>query len=145
MKCLWILAQRWFIRSRTGVVFLLGLTGLALYLCYLLVAPFLKPILFAFILAIVFYPVQAKIRHWVRNRNAGAALSTTAVILVVGALSFLIGTAVVSGLHDIYDSLSDSGEGRERLTVFIIQLFDRAIRFCIPMISAVFEFIRAST
>jgi predicted PurR-regulated permease PerM len=61
MKCLWILAQRWFIRSRAGVVFLLGLTGLALYLCYLLVAPFLKPILFAFILAIVF-PVQAKIR-----------------------------------------------------------------------------------
>ena len=115
------------IRSRAGVVFLLGLTGLALYLCYLLVAPFLKPILFAFIFAIVFYPVQAKIRHWVRNRNAGAALSTTTIILVVGALSFLIGRALVSGLHDIYDSLSGSGESRERLTVFIIQLFDRAI------------------
>jgi predicted PurR-regulated permease PerM len=115
------------IRSRAGVVCLLGLTGLALYLCYLLVAPFLKPILFAFTFAIVFYPVQAKIRHWVRNRNAGAALSTTAVILVVGAISFLIGRALVSGLHDIYDSLSGSGESRERLTVFIIQLFDRAI------------------
>jgi predicted PurR-regulated permease PerM len=74
-----------------------------------------------------FYPVQAKIRHWVRNRNAGAALSTTTVILVVGALSFLIGRALVSGLHDIYDSLSGSGESRERLAVFIIQLFDRAI------------------
>jgi predicted PurR-regulated permease PerM len=114
-------------RNRAGVVFLLGLTVLALYLCYLLIAPFLKPILFAFIFAIVFYPVHAKIRHWVRNRNAGAALSATAVILVVGVLSFLIGRALVSGLHDIYDSLSGSGESRERLTVFIIQLFDRAI------------------
>jgi predicted PurR-regulated permease PerM len=103
-------------RNRAGVVFLLGLTVLALYLCYLLIAPFLKPILFAFIFAIVFYPVHAKIRHWVRNRNAGAALSATAVILVVGVLSFLIGRALVSGLHDIYDSLSGSGESRERLT-----------------------------
>ena len=61
--------------------------------------------------------------------------STTAVILVVGALSFLIGRAVVSGLHDIYDSLSDSGESRERLTVFIIQLFDRAISWASHYVS----------
>ena len=32
------------------VVFLLGLTALALYLCYVLVAPFIKAILFALIL-----------------------------------------------------------------------------------------------
>jgi predicted PurR-regulated permease PerM len=114
-------------RSRVGVVFLLGLTVLALYLCYLLVAPFLKPILFALIFAVVFYPAHAQMRHWIRNRNAAAALSTTSVILLIGAFSFFIGRALVSGLHDIYDSLSGSGESRERLTVFIIQLFDRAI------------------
>jgi predicted PurR-regulated permease PerM len=114
-------------RSRVAVVFLLGLTVLALYLCYLLVAPFLKPILFALIFAVVFYPAHAQMRHWIRNRNAAAALSTTSVILLIGAFSFFIGRALVSGLHDIYDSLSSSGESRERLTVFIIQLFDRAI------------------
>ena len=105
----------------------MGLTVLALYLCYLLVAPFLKPILFALILAVVFYPAHAQICHWIRNRNVAAALSTIAVILLVGAFSFFVGRALASELHDIYDSLSGSGESRERLTVFIIQLFDRAI------------------
>ena len=114
-------------RSRIGVVFLLGLTVLALYLCYLLVTPFLKPILFALIFAVVFYPANAQIRHWIRNRNTAAALSTTSVILLIAAFSFFVGRALMSGLHDIYDSLTASGEGRERLTVFILQLFDRAI------------------
>jgi len=114
-------------RSRVAVVFLLGLTVLALYLCYLLVTPFIKSILFALIFAVVFYPAHAQMRRRIRNRNAAAALSTTSVILLIGAFSFVIGQALVSGLHDIYDSVSGSGESRERLTVFIIQLFDRAI------------------
>jgi predicted PurR-regulated permease PerM len=114
-------------RSQAALPFLLGLTALSLYLCYLLVASFLKPILFALIFAIVFYPAHAQIRHWIRNRNAAAALSTTSMILLIGAFSLFIGRALVSGLHDIYDSLSSSGESRERLSVFIIQLFDRAI------------------
>ena len=122
-------------RSRIGVAFLSGLTVLALYLCYLLVAPFLKPILFALIFAVVFYPAHAQMRHWIRNRNGAAGLSATSVILLIGAFSFFIGRALVSGLHDIYDSLSGSGESRERLTVFIIQLFDRAIAWASHYVS----------
>jgi predicted PurR-regulated permease PerM len=122
-------------RGRVAPVFLLGLIALALYFCYLLVAPFLKPVLFALIFAVVFYPAHAQIRHWTRNRNAAATLSTTAVILVVGALSFFIGRALVSGLHDIYDSLTGSGENKERLTVFIIQLFDRTISWASHYVS----------
>jgi predicted PurR-regulated permease PerM len=78
-------------RNRVGVAFLFGLTVLALYLCYLLVASFLKPILFALIFAVVFYPAHAEIRHWIRNRNVGAALATTAIILLVGPFSFSLG------------------------------------------------------
>lgn len=114
-------------KNRAALGLLLGLIVLALYLCYLLIAPFLKPIFFAFVFAVVFYPAHACIRHWIRNRNAGAALSATVIVLLVGTSLFFIGHALVSGLHDIYDSLSGSGESRERLTVFLIQLFDRAI------------------
>jgi len=114
-------------RGRVTVAFLLGLTAIALYLCYLLIAPFLKPILFSLILAIVFYPAHVRIRHWIRNRNTAAALSTTAMILLINAFSFFIGRALVSGLHDIYDSLVGAGEGRERLSVFIVHLLERAI------------------
>jgi len=114
-------------RSRVTVPFLLGLTVVALYLCYLLIAPFLKPILFSLILAIVFYPAHVQVRHWIRNRNTAAALSTTAMLLLVSAFAFFIGRALVSGLRDIYDSLLGAGEGRERLSVFIVYLLDRTI------------------
>lgn len=113
--------------TRVAVVFLLGVTALSLYFCYVLIAPFLKPILFALIFAVVFYPAHAHVRHWIRNQNGSAAFSTGAVILLVAACSFFIGRALISGLHDIYNSLAGSGESSERLTVFIIQLFDRAI------------------
>jgi predicted PurR-regulated permease PerM len=122
-------------RSRAGVVFLLGLTVLALYLCYLLVAPFLKPILFALIFAVVFYPAHAEIRRWIRNRNIAAALSTVAAILLIISFSFFVGRALVSGLHDIYDSLTGSRDGKEHLSVFIVQLFNRAITWASHYIS----------
>lgn len=105
----------------------MALTAIALYLCYVLVAPFLKPILFSVILAIVSYPVHFKIRSWIRNRNVAAALSTVALIVLIALPSFFLGRALVSGFHDIYDSLTESGEGRERLSVFLVHLFDRAI------------------
>lgn len=109
------------------VVFLLGLTALALYLCYIIVAPFLKPILFAAIFAVVFYSAHAPIRRYIRNSNAAAALSTASVTLVIGAFSFFVGRALVSGLQDIYRSLSGSGDSREHLTLFVIQLFERSV------------------
>src|SRR6516162_5922657 len=114
-------------RSHMAVLFLLGLTALALYLCYILVAPFLKPILFAVIFAIVFYPAHAQIRRWIHNPNAAAAVSTTKVILVIGAVSFSVGRALVSGLQDIYESLTGPGESRERLVAFIVQVFERSV------------------
>ena len=114
-------------RNRLSLVFLLGLTAVALYLCYILVAPFLKSILFAAIVAVVICPVHTRIRRRIRNSNAAAAVSTAAVILLIGGCSLFVGRALVSGLQDIYQSLSGSGESRERLATFIVQLFDRLV------------------
>lgn len=115
------------VQTRVTVAFLLGLTALALYLCYLLVAPFLKPILFAVIFAVVFSPAHTLIRYRIRSRNVAAALSTTAVIALIGAFSFFIGRALISGLQYIYESLSGSGQSRERLVAFVVQLLDRTL------------------
>ena len=114
-------------KNRATLAFLMALTAIALYLCYVLVAPFLKPIIFSVILAIISYPVHLKIRSWIRNRNVAAALSTAALIVLIALPSFFLGRALVSGLHDIYDSLTESGDGRERLSLFLVHLFDRAI------------------
>jgi len=110
-------------RDRVAVVFLLGLTAFTLYLCYLLIAPFIKAILFSFIFAIVFYPAHKRINGRIRNRNGAAAFSTVGLILAIGALCFFVGRALVSGFHDIYVSLSASAETRQSLSVFILHLF----------------------
>ena len=40
-------------KNRAALVFLLGLTGIALYFCYVLVAPFLRAIIFSALLAVL--------------------------------------------------------------------------------------------
>jgi predicted PurR-regulated permease PerM len=122
-------------RNRATLFFLLGLTIAALYFCYLLIAPFLKPVIFSAVLAVLFYPVHARIRRWIRNQNIAAVLSTTVVILLITSLSFFLGQALVSGLRDIYVSLSGSDESKERLSVFIVQLSDRGVAFASRYIS----------
>lgn len=116
-------------RNRAALAFLLGLTIVALYLCYLLIAPFYKPVIFSIVLAVLFYPIHAQIGRWIRHRNIAAVLSTSLVILLITSLSLFLGQALLSGLRDIYQSLSGSDESKERLGVFIVQLSDRAIAF----------------
>jgi predicted PurR-regulated permease PerM len=57
------------------------------------------------------------------------------VILLITSLSFFLGRALVSGLHDIYQSLSESGESKEHLSAFIVHVSDRAITFTSHYIS----------
>jgi len=114
-------------RDQTTFAFLAAITAIALFFCYLLVAPFLKPIVFAAILAIIFYPVQGWTHGWIRNRNAAAALSTTAVIVFIALATIFLGRAILSGLGDIYQSLANPGEGKERLSAYVLHVLERAV------------------
>lgn len=113
--------------NRAALVFLLGLITVALYLCYLLIAPFLKPLMFSIVIAVLFYPLHARIGHKIRSRNIAAVLSTSAVILLITSISLFLGHTLLSGLQVIYQSLSSPAESKERLSVFIIQFVDRAV------------------
>lgn len=115
------------LRRRAPFPFLMALAGIALYFCYLLVAPFLKPIIFSAVLVIVTYPAYIGIGRRIRNRNMTAALMTAALLLVISGISVFLGRALVAGLRDIYESLTGSGTGKEQLSVFIVQLVDRAV------------------
>jgi predicted PurR-regulated permease PerM len=114
-------------KNSAALVFLFGLTAAALYLCYVLIAPFLKPILFSAVLAILFYPFHSHILRWIRNHNVSALLSTSLVILFIGLSTLFLGRALATGLRDIYQSLSSSGDGSERLSLYFIHLFERAV------------------
>jgi predicted PurR-regulated permease PerM len=114
-------------KNRAGLIFLLGLTAVALYLCYVLITPFLKPILFSAVLAILFYPFHSHILRWIRNRNVSALLSTSLVILFIALSTLFLGRALATGLRDIYQSLGSSGDGSERLSLYFIHLLDWAV------------------
>ncbi len=115
------------LKNRAGLVFLLVLTGVALYFSYVLVAPFLRPILFSIILAVLSYPLHSRIQRRVRNRNVSALLSTCLVVLFIVLSMSLLGRALATGLRDVYQSLSSSGDGSERLSLYLIHLFERAL------------------
>ena len=113
-------------RERLTLAFLVALAAVALYFCYLLVAPFLKPIVFSVILAIVFFPVQKFSSKRIRKRNLAALLSTSLVILLVSLTATFVGRAILSGLADVYSSLTSPSNGTERLGAYIVQVLDRA-------------------
>src|ERR1051325_1009036 len=94
-------------RRRIAILFLLSLTAIALYLCYLIARPFLMPVVSALVLVIAFYPVHGWISKRVRHHNTAALLSTVLVILVIILPAVLIGVAVARELSDMVKALGE--------------------------------------
>jgi predicted PurR-regulated permease PerM len=80
---------------------LIGLTAAILYLCYLILRPFITPILFGCVIGIVFYPIHVYIKRIVRGTNGSAALSTLlTLLLTIVPLAFLV-VAISNELADL--------------------------------------------
>src|SRR5262249_39781748 len=79
--------------KRTTIIFLTVVVLLVLGLAIIITWPFLKPLAFAMILAIVFYPVHERFLRLTRHRPGWSALlSTLAVLLLFGVPAFIITT-----------------------------------------------------
>ena len=115
------------VKNRAGIVFLLCLTAVALCFCYVLIAPFLKSIVLSAVLAVLFYPLHSRIARRIRIRNVSALLSTCLVVLCIVSVAVFLGRAIATGLRDVYQSLSNSGDGSERLSLYLVHLFERAV------------------
>lgn len=113
--------------KRATVAFLAGLAALAAILCFLLVVPFLKPIVLAGVLAILVFPLHSRLLRRTGNRNVSAALSTALVVLLLAAIGFFLGRAMASELRGVYLSLRGAAGAKERLTVFLVHGLDRGI------------------
>ncbi len=99
-------------RRRITIVFLAVSAAASLYVCYLMARPFVQPILFAAVLAIVFYPLHNRICHRMRRPNLAAFASTVAVVLIVVIPLLALGSAVTREVSAAYASLSaKSAEG----------------------------------
>jgi predicted PurR-regulated permease PerM len=101
-------------KKRITIIFLLTLTAFALYLCYLLFQPFLIPLLSALVIAIVFFPVHARMHMVFRKPSLAALMSTMLVMLIIilpGIMIFAAVTKEVSGLVALIDAKSTESGG----------------------------------
>jgi predicted PurR-regulated permease PerM len=115
-------------RKQAAVICLLGLAAVALYLCYLIAKPFLGPVLIAVMLAIVFYPLHAKIQLFLRRPGAAAALSTTLVLLIVTIPIVVLGISVSGELRTVVQSLREQSGSQGGLSPYLAHLGESLLR-----------------
>lgn len=89
----------------SGTVALAIVLAIALYVCWRIVQPFTNVILWAVVLAVVFYPMHRRIRIRVRNATGAAILSTLLVVVLILLPATFITIAVVRELAGAADSL----------------------------------------
>ncbi len=92
------------------LIFALFLTFLSFYFLYQILSPFLKPILWAILLAMVFYPLSERLQHLLKQREILCATTMTLLVIVVIILpsTFLmlsLGNEVVGVYHRVQEMI----------------------------------------
>lgn len=90
-----------------GIVTLGVVLIIALYVCWLMVQPFANVILWATVLAVVFYPMHKRIRSRFKSPTGAAAASTLLVVVLILLPVTFITIAVVRELSGAADSLQE--------------------------------------
>jgi predicted PurR-regulated permease PerM len=114
-------------KRRVAITFLLSLTAIALYFCYIIAKPFIMPIISAFVLAIAFHPFHAFINKYIRNHNLAALISTLLVILVIVIPAILIGIAVTRELADLYQALGERSAEEGGWTPYLLHTLEKPL------------------
>ena len=95
--------------------------GLALYLCFRILQPFLDVILWAVVLDVVFAPVHARIDRKVGRPGIAAALSTAVVLVTILAPITFISIAVVHEAQAVATTLTASNGDWLRVNSALIE------------------------
>ncbi|HWS56246.1 MAG TPA: AI-2E family transporter [Pyrinomonadaceae bacterium] len=90
---------------------LLAVTIIALYLCWLMLQPFIEVLLWALVLVIVFYPIHRRIEARLGHPGWSAALSSLLVIVTILVPLTLITVAVVREMTGLAQNLQANVEG----------------------------------
>jgi predicted PurR-regulated permease PerM len=95
-------------REHIFLIFIFFLTFLSIYLLYQILSPFLSSIIWAILLAIVFYPLFQKLQHLLKKGEVLSALLMTLLVLIVIVLPFtLLMASLASDAIDIYQQVEE--------------------------------------
>ena len=83
----------------------LAATAIALYLCWLMLRPFLSVVAWAIVLVIVFYPVHKQLGNRIKSRSLRALLSCLLVVLIIVLPLVVLTVAVGEELAKVVPNL----------------------------------------
>src|SRR3954469_14251022 len=86
---------------------LIAATAIVLYLCWLMLQPFVDVLLWAAVLALVSRPVHDYLRRRGHSPNVSAMLTTVLVVLVILIPLTLVTTAVIKQASGAVDAVHD--------------------------------------
>ena len=92
-------------REKVRWLILLSGVALAFYLCWLMLQPFVRVLLWGLVLTSAFGPVHNRIRRRIKNQDIAALVSCFAVVLTIGVPTALIGLALVRELAPAFETL----------------------------------------
>lgn len=110
------------VKKQTAVICLLAVAVAGIYACYLIVRPFLGPLMIAVMLAIVFHPLHTRMQALFRRPNAAAIASTMLVLLVVAIPVVVVGVTVSAELRDVIQMLRDQSASHGGVSAYLTQL-----------------------
>src|SRR5271166_2135468 len=116
--------------KRNTIIFLSVLLLFVLGLTFVITQSFLRPIAFAIILAVVFYPLHERILRWSKRRASSSALvSTLLLILLFGVPSFIIALLAANEALEAARYLSRRSVEEGGFTTMVMTIADRPIRY----------------
>ncbi len=91
-------------REHIFLIFILFLTFLSIYLLYQILSPFLSSIIWAILLAMIFYPLFQKLQRFLKKKEFLSALIMTLLVFLIIVLPFTLlmvslASEVVDGYH----------------------------------------------
>ena len=116
--------------KRTTIWFLAILLLLVLGFALVITYPFLQPVAFAIILAVVFHPMHERVLRWMKGRAGRASLVTTlAIIFLFGVPVCIILLKATNEALDAAQYLSRRSAEEGGFVVFVMSLVERPLAF----------------
>jgi predicted PurR-regulated permease PerM len=95
-------------REHVFLIFTLFLTFLSIFLLYRILSPFLSSMIWAILLAIVFYPLFQKLQRLLKKREFLSALIMTLLVLIIIVLPFtVLMVSLASEVVDVYHGVEE--------------------------------------
>lgn len=115
--------------GKSAVIVLAALAAVCVAMIGVLLAPFLRPISFAVILAIAFQPLYAKLARWIRRPVPAALAATLTIVLAVIVPLWVLGGVLVQEARGMYENLAAQSAQQGGWSSYAAGLLERPVEW----------------